>query len=54
LSKAEWVWLSGIVAGAFFSVLCEQLTKSYPDWNIPDLASQCVAKGYVNGFILEG
>lgn len=54
LSEAEWVWLSETAAGAFFSPLCEQLAARHPDWNIPDLASQCVAKGYVNGFILEG
>lgn len=53
LSEAEWAWLSGIAGGAFFTPLCEQLAAR-PDWNIPHLASQCVAKGYVNGFVLAG
>jgi hypothetical protein len=53
LSEAEWVWLSEIRVGVRFSSLCEQLATRYPNWNIPALASQCVAKGYVNGFVVE-
>lgn len=53
LSEAEWVWLSNISTGAFFAPLCKRLAEDYPDWDIPHLAAQCIAKGYVNGFILE-
>lgn len=53
LSEAEWAWLSGIAANTLFANLCDQLAANHPDWNIPEIASSCVANGYVNGFVLE-
>ncbi len=54
LSQEQWLFLSAIEAGESFSSVCERLPQQHPQCNPVQLAPECVAQGFINGFYLNG